>query len=82
MCDDKEGGVALVNVNKLRGKIVEKNCTVETLAEKIGINKSTLYRRINGGGIDFTIGEVYEIVDALGLTVEEAVQIFFASDVA
>lgn len=72
----------MVNIDKLRGKIVEKRCTVETLAEKMDIDRSTLYRRINGGGLDFTIGEVNKIVESLGLTNEEAIQIFFAQPVA
>ena len=32
----------MVNINKLRGKIIACGLSVEELAEKVGINKSTL----------------------------------------
>lgn len=72
----------MVNIDKLKGKMVEKRLTVETLSEKMGMHQTTLYRRINGNGLDFTIGEVNKIVASLDLTNEEATEIFFAPDVA
>ena len=35
-----------VDVNKLNGKIAERNTTKEALADAIGINRSTFYRRL------------------------------------
>lgn len=70
-----------MNVNKLKGKIIEKGMNVEKLAGIIGLDRSTLYRKIN----DFekiTIGEVERIKNALELTDEEATSIFFDLDVA
>ena len=72
----------MVNVDKLKGKIVEKRMTVDTLAEKIGMNASTLYRRLNGGGASFTIGEADKIASLLCLTASELNDIFFAQYVA
>ena len=39
-----------VNVNKLKGKIVENGMTVSTLAEKIGVDRATLYRKLSNNG--------------------------------
>jgi len=67
----------MVNINKLRGKMVEMCINAETLAGKIGVDKSTLYRKMNNGGDTFTIGEANRIVQILSLTADEAVAIFF-----
>lgn len=64
-----------VDVAKLKGKMVEKGFTVETLSAAIGIDRSTLYRKLEA--IEkFTIGEARKIKLVLELTNEEAVQIF------
>jgi predicted transcriptional regulator len=72
----------MVNVNKLKGKIVEKGLTVEVLADKIEINRSTLYRKINTDGETFSIREADKIASALDLNAEEANAIFFSQYVA
>lgn len=72
----------MVNVNKLKGKIVEKGLTIRGLATDIGLYPSTLYRKIGDGGDSFTIGEVEKIVDALSLSAKEATEIFFDKEVA
>lgn len=70
------------NMNKLKGKIVEKEMNVSTLAKIINIDASTLYRKIRNGGDDITIKEANLIVKALGLTINEANEIFFTNLVA
>lgn len=72
----------MVNVNKLKGKIVEKELTIEKLAEKIGLDRSTLYRKINNNGETFTIREANMICTELGLSGKEATEIFFSQYVA
>lgn len=72
----------MVNINKLKGKIVENGLTVEDLADKIGLNRSTLYRKINNDGETFSIKEANLICSALGLTGQEATEIFFSQYVA
>ena len=72
----------MVNVDKLKGRIVEKRHTVETLAKEIGIDKSTMYRKLNENGESFSIGEAAKIAKALELSGEEAKNIFFADVVA
>ena len=66
-----------MNINKLKGKIVEKNMNVERLAEMIGIDKTTLYRKLNNAE-KITIGEAAKIKVALRLNDSEAYDIFLA----
>lgn len=64
-----------MNMNKLKGKIVEKGLSVDALAESIGLNRSSLYRKLNNFD-KFTIGEAKKIKSVLLLTNEEATDIF------
>lgn len=66
------------NMNRLRGLIVEKGFTMEKLAKKTAIPRVTLYRRIREGGHMFRISEINLITEALGLTPEEAADIFLS----
>lgn len=72
----------MVNINKLKGKIVERELTIEKLAEKIGLDRSTLYRKIGNDGQTFTIKEANLICNELNLSVQEATEIFFSQYVA
>lgn len=69
----------MINTNRLKQKIEENGITIEGIAEKIGIHKCTFYRKINNGGISFTIGEVNDITKILKLSSEEAMEIFLCS---
>ncbi len=71
----------MVNVNLLKSKIVEKGMNVSKVAEAMGVDKATLYRRISDC-TSFTIGEAEKIVCVLNLSHEEAISIFFASNIA
>lgn len=72
----------MVNINKLKGKIVERGMSMETLADLTGLSRATLYRKINANGEDFTIREADSIAHALELTYEEVNAIFFSQFVA
>lgn len=72
----------MVNVNKLRGKIIEKGMTVETISNIMGINKSTFYRKLDKNGDGFLVKEAAAIVEILSLSGIEAADIFFALVVA
>lgn len=72
----------MVNVNKLKGKIVECGLNVEKLSEKIGINAATFYRKMNDNGENFTIKEADIISRELMLTCDEVNAIFFSQFVA
>lgn len=66
-----------MNILKLKGKMVEKGFNVESLASRLDIDRSTLYRKLESGE-KFTIGEVQKIKTILDLSSEEASAIFFA----
>ena len=66
-----------MNINKLKGKIVEKDMSVETLAARIGINKSSLYRKLNNYE-KITIGEAVKMKEALEMNDAEAYEIFLS----
>ena len=47
----------MVNVDKLRGKIVEQRVSMRELAHELRLDRSTLYRRFSENGCTFTIAE-------------------------
>lgn len=71
-----------VNIKKLKGKMVENDVSMEQLAEAIGINKATLYRKFSDDGKTLLVKEANAIVESLKLTKDEAMAIFFAGFVA
>lgn len=71
-----------VNVNKLKGKIVENGLTIATLAQKIGIDRATLYRKLSNNGETMLIKDANAIISVLGLSADEAMAIFFSQFVA
>jgi len=66
-----------VNVNKLKAKIVEKGLNVTELAERINMDRSSLYRKLSNPQ-RIAIGEAERIKEALEMTNDEASDIFFA----
>ena len=71
-----------VNVNKLKGKIVENGMTISALAKKIGMDRATLYRKISNNAETMLVKDANAIISALGLTADEAMSIFFSQFVA
>lgn len=67
----------MVNTNKLKGIIVEKGLTIEKVAEQIGLDRSTLYRKINEPD-KFTIKDANNLRQVLGMSAQEATAVFFA----
>lgn len=74
----KEGDEVLVNVNLLKGKIIEKGLNVSELAAMIGIDKATFYRKLGSDGENFTIKEADLIASNLALNRDEVNAIFFS----
>ena len=66
-----------MNINKLKGKIVEKGLNIEQVADMIGVDRSTFYRKMNNAD-KITIGEAARIKDALMLSDNDAYDIFLA----
>lgn len=71
-----------MNVLMLKGKVIEKGYTLEKLAERLGIDRSTMSRKLSNSGEDFTIKQADDIVSCLELTPTEATAIFFSQFVA
>lgn len=69
----------MVNVDKLRGKIVEQRVSMRELAHELRLDRSTLYRRFSENGCTFTIAEADIIARKLNLSAQEASAIFFCS---
>ncbi len=78
----ERGEVMNVNVNKLKGKIVERGMSVGALAQAIGMDRATLYRKISNDGDTMLVKDANNIVTALGLSADEAIAIFFSQFVA
>lgn len=73
----------MVNINKLKGRIVEKGLSVELVAQSMGIDRSTLYRKMKDqSGESFTISDVRSISRILNLSAQDVTDIFFNEGVA
>jgi hypothetical protein len=67
----------MVSKNKLKAKIIENGLNVDEVSERVGIDSSTFYRKLNNEGNGFTINEAEIISKELALTVNEVAAIFF-----
>lgn len=72
----------MVHVNKLKGKFVENGYKMTDIADQIGMDRATLYRRLKDGGDDFTVKEVMDLSKILNLDGDEINEIFFTNVVA
>ena len=71
-----------IDVNRLKGKTIEQGYTSAKMAEKLGINQSTYYRKLGNGGGTFTIAQAQTIAKILNLTSYECACIFFGNKLA
>ena len=67
----------MFNRNLLKGRMVEKQITMEKLAEKLHMHHATLYRRFNQPD-NITISDVITIQAVLNLSRDDVAAIFFA----
>ena len=67
-----------MNKTELEVSMLRKGVSAATLAEKIGINRVTLYRKMVTG--KFERSEIIKIRDVLELTEAEMLRIFFSDD--
>ena len=65
-----------INKDLLLDRINLSKKSVSDVAESIGIDPSTFYRKLNNNGVKFTIGEMQAIVKTLKLSNKEACNIF------
>lgn len=68
----------MVDVNKLKGRIVEKGLNVAELAKLVGLDRATLYRKLNNGGETLLIKDVDSIIKILEIPGEDVDSIFFS----
>lgn len=64
----------MVDVNKLKGKMVEKGYTIKKMAVELGIHKDTLGRKLRTG--KFGTDEVSKFIEVLDI--DNPAEIFFA----
>lgn len=63
--------------NKLKAKFVEKGLSMEQIAQILGINPTTLYRKM-ASETEFTRNEIAMLKSELNISLEEINSIFFA----
>lgn len=73
----RKGVMTTFNKNKFLAKVIERGYTVADIALKLGINRSTLYRKINME-TDFTRNEISTLKECLNINLDEMNEIFFA----
>ena len=71
-----------VNILKLKAKLTELGMNITELGEKMGYDKSTIYRRLKDNGARLSISDANLIIKVLCLTRDEAISIFFTQLVA
>lgn len=70
-----------MNINDLKAEIARNNLTIPKLAEIIGLDKKTLYSRMNGESA-FKQPEIAAISQTLNLSEESIIRIFFTDCVS
>ena len=66
-----------VDVQALRKRIDQAEMNQETVANEIGMNRSSFYRKMRNRGVGFRIDEVQKMSVVLNLTPDEVRDIFF-----
>lgn len=69
----------MFNKNMFRAQMALRGITARELSEKLGINESTLYRKINADG-SFTREEINQLI--LILDISDPRAIFFSDELA
>lgn len=71
--------VMYMNVQALKAKILSCGYNIVEFSDKVGIDRSTFYRRLDKDGNNFTIEEALRIKEVLSLTDSEAYSIFLSN---
>ena len=72
----------MVKIESLKGQMKEKGVSVQEAAEAVGVDQSTFYRKLERQGENFTIIQAQRLVNFLGLSAEDACEIFFNQKLA
>ncbi len=73
------GGVKVYNYSKLLGRIKEKGFTLEALAKKIGLNVSTLSKKLNNKS-EFHQDEIKKICRVIDIEMCDIGTYFFCQE--
>lgn len=68
------------NIDELKRKMSEREISKEAMANALGINPSTFYRKLQTAGENFTVGQMHRIAEILNLSREEVSLIFLEQD--
>lgn len=68
-----------MDANKLKAKMIENDLNVARVADKLGLHKSSLYRKMNGKD-QMTVSEAMHLKELLGLNNTEALDIFLPKE--
>lgn len=71
-----------VNIRMLKAKLTELGINITELGEKMGYDKSTIYRRLKDNGAGLSVSDANQIIKILKLTRDESIGIFFSQLVA
>lgn len=63
--------------NKIRGRIIELGMSVPEIASSLGIDRSTMYRKLKDPG-RFTVSELRKLVSVLQWSGQEVRDIFLS----
>lgn len=66
----------MLSVKDLKAEIVRNGETVKSVALKLGMDRGTFYRKMNGVS-DFTRADIQKLVEMLKLSGADAIRIFF-----
>lgn len=77
LCKKKGMLFVEIDTDALKRKIIQKNTTMEGLAYYLGIDRSTLYRKLRDGGCGITVHEARLMSSFLELSFEETLRIFW-----
>ena len=72
----------MVNVERLKKTLQDRNITIEQASEHIGVNPATFYRRVSRNGEKFTVTEVGKLAELLDLDALALQNIFFDDKLA
>ena len=70
-----------MKISELKAEIVRNEMNLEDFADKVGIPRTTLWRRFSEPD-SFTLGEITRMAKLLNLSAHRATEIFFANYVS
>jgi|LSQX01.2.fsa_nt_gb DNA-binding phage protein len=70
-----------MQINEFKAEVVRKGMTLDDIATKTGMNRTTLWRRLNNPD-GFTLKEIKHLKYALDLNGQRVLEIFFDPEVS